>query len=63
LVVEFVFNGERIRESAKTTNKRTAEQIEAARKTERARGEVEIKDRAIAAHLAAASHRSGMPPC
>ncbi len=42
----FVWNGETIRESAKTGNKRTAEQIEAARKTQMAKGEVGIRDRA-----------------
>ncbi|MCL4852243.1 MAG: site-specific integrase [Bryobacteraceae bacterium] len=42
---EFVRNGERYRESAKVTNKRDAEAIEAARKTELAKGEVGIKDR------------------
>ncbi len=42
---EFVFNGERYRESTKVQNKRAAEQIEAARKTELAKGEVGIKDR------------------
>ena len=41
----FVWNGETIRESAKTGNKRTAEQIEAARKTQMAKGEVGIRDR------------------
>jgi len=42
----FVWNGETIRESAKTGNKRTAEQIESARKTQMAKGEVGIRDRA-----------------
>jgi integrase len=42
---EFVFNGERIRESTKQGNKRVAEQIEAARKTQLAKGEVGIQDR------------------
>jgi integrase len=41
----FVFNGERYQESTKVKNKRVAEQIEAARKTELAKGEVGIKDR------------------
>lgn len=41
----FVFNGERHRKSTKVTNKREAERIEAARKTELAKGEVGIKDR------------------
>ncbi len=42
---KFSWNGETIRESAKVTNKRAAEQIEAARKTQLAKGEVGIKDR------------------
>lgn len=42
----FKWNGEEIRESAKTTNRRTAEKIEAARKTQLAKGEVGIRDRA-----------------
>ncbi len=42
---KFNWNGETIRESAKTGNKRTAEQIEAARKTQLAKGEVGIRDR------------------
>ena len=43
---KFAWNGETIRESAKTGNKRTAEQIEAARKTQLAKGDVGIRDRA-----------------
>jgi len=42
---EFVFNAERVRESTKQGNKRIAEQIEAARKTQLAKGEVGIQDR------------------
>ena len=42
---EFVFNGERIRQSTKQGNRRTAEQIESARRTQLAKGEVGIKDR------------------
>jgi hypothetical protein len=41
-----------IRESTKKGNKRVAEQIEAARKTQKARAEVDIKDRAVAPTLA-----------
>jgi integrase len=48
---EFVFNGEHIRESTKVKNKRTAEQIEAARKTQLAKGEVGIKHRSPAPTL------------
>lgn len=42
---EFVFSGERIRESTKQGNRRTAEQIESARRTQMAKGEVGIKHR------------------
>ena len=42
---EFVFKGERIRESTRQTNPRVARQVEAARKTQLAKGEVGIKDR------------------
>lgn len=40
----FVFNGEHIQRSTKQTNKRVAEQIEAAYKTQLAKGEVGIED-------------------
>ena len=43
---KFNWNGTPIRESTKQGNKRVAETIEAARKTELAKGEVGIKDRA-----------------
>jgi hypothetical protein len=43
---KFTFNGEPFRESTKQTNKRVAEQIEAARKTGLAKGDVGIRDRA-----------------
>jgi integrase len=42
---EFVFNGDRVRESTKQGNKRTAEQMEAAKRTQLAKGEVGIRDR------------------
>jgi hypothetical protein len=42
---KFVWNGELIRESTKIGNKRAAEQIEAARKTQLAKREVGIRDR------------------
>jgi len=45
----FVWNGEPIRESTKQSNKRTAEQTEAAHKTSLAKGEVGICDRKPAA--------------
>ena len=47
----FVFNGERIQESTKQGNKRVAEQMEAARKTERAKGLVGIQDKPVAPTL------------
>ena len=42
---KFTWNGRQIRESAKTGNPKTARQIESARKTELAKGEVGIKDK------------------
>jgi integrase len=42
---EFVFNGNRVRESTNTGNQNAARQIEAARKTALAKGEVGIQDR------------------
>jgi integrase len=41
----FVWRGERIQESTRQTNKRVAQQIESARQTQLAKGEVGIKDR------------------
>src|SRR5512142_2088030 len=41
----FTWKGKAIRESTKQTNKRVAEQIEAAHKTSLAKGEVGIRDR------------------
>jgi integrase len=43
---KFNWNGSSVRESTKQTNKRVAEQIEAAHKTSLAKGEVGIRDRA-----------------
>src|SRR5437667_12773845 len=43
---KFTWNGNPIRESTKQTNKRVAEQIEAARKTALAKGEVGIREKA-----------------
>jgi integrase len=43
---KFTWNGEPVRESTKQSNKRVAEQIEAARKTQLAKGEFGIRDRA-----------------
>src|SRR5579863_10112005 len=42
---KFNWNGEPIRESTKQSNKRTAEQIEAAHKTSLAKGEVGIREK------------------
>jgi integrase len=42
---KFTFNGEPFRESTKQTNKRVAEQIEAARKTGLAKGDVGIREK------------------
>src|ERR1700716_2451808 len=42
---KFVWNGEPIRRSSKQTNKRVAEQMEAAHKTSLAKGEVGIRER------------------
>ena len=41
---KFTWNGKLIRESTKQDNKRVAEQMEAARKTGLAKGEVGIRD-------------------
>jgi integrase len=42
---KFNWNGQRIRESTKQTNKRTAEQMEATHKTSLAKGEVGLRDK------------------
>jgi len=42
---KFTWNGEQIRESSKQTNKRVAEQMEAAHRTALAKGEVGIRDK------------------
>lgn len=42
---KFTWNGEHIRESTKQTNKRVAEQMEAAHRTALAKGEVGIRDK------------------
>src|SRR5262245_53375506 len=42
---KFTWNGELIRESTKQTNKRVAEQMEAAHKTALAKGEVGIREK------------------
>ncbi len=58
---EFVFSGERIRESTKQSNKRIAEQMEAARRTQLAKAEVGIKDRKLAPTLAEYAKTSFLP--
>ena len=50
---KFTWNGEPIRESTKQTNKRLAEQMEAAHKAALARGEVGIREKQDAPTLAA----------
>lgn len=49
---EFYFDGRRVRDSSKQTNKRVAEQMEAAAKTQLAKGEVGIQERKKAPILA-----------
>src|SRR4051812_33507226 len=49
---KFTWNGEAIRESTKQTNKRVAEQMEAAHRTALAKGEVGIRDKKPAPTLA-----------
>lgn len=49
---KFNWNGESIRESTKQTNKRVAEQMEAAHRTSLAKGEVGIREKQAAATLA-----------
>jgi integrase len=50
---KFTWNGQQIRESTKQSNKRVAEQIEAARRTALAKGEVGIRDKKPVPTLAA----------
>jgi integrase len=58
---KFVWKGELIRESTKQTNKRVAETMEAARRTELAKGEVGIKDRAPVPTLRQFAERDFLP--
>jgi hypothetical protein len=53
----FTWKGEAIRETTKQTNKRVAEQIEAAHKTSLAKGEVGIRDRLSARRCGNLSNR------
>ena len=57
----FVWNGESIRESTKQSNKRTAEQIEAAHKTSLAKGEVGIRDKKPVPTLREFAEREFLP--
>jgi len=58
---KFTWNGEPIRESTKQTNKRVAEQMEAAHKTTLAKGEVGIRDRKPVPTLAVFADRDFLP--
>ena len=60
---KFTWNGEAIRESTKQTNKRVAEQIEAAHRTSLAKGEVGIRDRKAAATVRQFADRDFLPFC
>jgi integrase len=58
---KFAWRGDVIRESTRQTNKRVAEQIEAARKTALAKGEVGIRDRKPAPRLKGFAERDFLP--
>jgi hypothetical protein len=58
---KFVWNGELIRESTKQSNKRIAEQMQAAHKTALAKGEVGIRERTPAPKLADFAHQDFLP--
>src|SRR4051794_28705549 len=58
---KFTWDGALIRESTNQTNKRVAEQIEAARRTQLAKGEVGIKDRRAAPTLSEFIKQSFLP--
>ena len=57
----FTWNGRAIRESTKQTNKRVAEQIEAAHKTSLAKGEVGIREKKPAPTLKDFAERDFLP--
>ncbi len=59
----FTWNAEAIRESTKQTNKRVAEQIEAAHKTSLAKGEVGIRDRKPAVTVRQFANSDFLPFC
>src|SRR5262249_2605801 len=58
---KFKWNGEPIRESTKQTNKRVAEQMEAAHKVALAKGEVGIRERKIVPTLSEFADRDFLP--
>jgi integrase len=58
---KFAWRGELIRESTRQTNKRVAEQMEAARKTALAKGEVGIRDRKPVPRLKDFAERDFLP--
>src|SRR5579862_6288115 len=58
---KFSWNGELIRKSTKQTNKRTAEQMEAAHKTALAKGEVGIREKKPVPTLAAFAEQDFLP--
>jgi hypothetical protein len=58
---KFNWNGDTVRESTKQTNKRVAEQMEAARKTGLAKGEVGIRDRKRVSTLKDFSEKQFLP--
>src|SRR5271166_6001557 len=60
---KFTWKGEAIRESTKQTNKRVAEQIEAAHKTSLAKGEVGIRDRKPTVTIRQFAIRDFLPFC
>jgi integrase len=60
---KFTWRGDPIRESTKQTNKRVAEQIEAAHKTSLAKGEVGIRDRKPAATVRQFANTDFLPFC
>src|SRR5271169_1756746 len=58
---KFFWNGELIRESTKQTNKRVAEQMEAAHRTALAKGEVGIRERKVVPTLAEFADQAFLP--
>jgi integrase len=58
---KFNWNGEQVRESTKQTNKRVAEQMEAAHRTRLAKGEVGIRERKRVPTVAAFAEQDFMP--